>query len=61
MVAFIYTEYLVVSVGPRAQPAVVLSILFNSVHFIHLPLDGTVRAENFQSFLMFLALIKTKF
>lgn len=47
MVAFIYTEYLVVSVGPRAQPAVVWSILFNSVHFIHLPLDGTVRAENF--------------
>lgn len=48
-----------VSVGPRAQPAGALSILFNSVNFIHVPLEGAVHAENFKSLLMFLALIET--
>lgn len=53
----IYTKYIAVSAGPH----VVLSILFNNVYFMHLSLDGTVHAENFQSFVMFLALIETKF
>lgn len=43
----IYTECLVVSAGARAQTAVVLSTLFNSDHFVHLPLDGNVHAKNF--------------
>lgn len=53
----IYTKYIAVSAGPH----VVLSILFNNVYFMHLSQDATVHAENFQSFVMFLALIETKF
>lgn len=50
-----------VSAGARAQLPVLLSIVFNSVHFIHLPLDGIVHTENFHSVLIFLALTETKF